>query len=334
MKKIIVSIVLVLIATITQAQNSLFNNISTTDQYQEYWSVYDEKGDGVYTATQKRFLVTFQTEYLATGEGYQIEVIIESEGVNKGGAQHRYDATDNYYLASGYPYESILKHKYKKTGFVSIGDYVLLLSGISDDGTSFEGIEKIYIKKGAATPSKEAAEAEKVEKPKKKKMSFKERIMALKTKATGVVNSNKGVKIKDLRKNIIAYLVAMKAKQDARTSAELKGDKNIISARERGDADIKKYNDSIKATPEYKKTMAFHKRRDGEQVTIYNETGRTIYVFDKGGTKFMTTEVWNHGSTKVECDEDYVYSFTEKGSDAGISCYTANTACGSSVTVK
>ncbi|WP_452218540.1 hypothetical protein [Lacinutrix undariae] len=331
MKKIIVSVVLLLVATISQAQNSLFNNISTTEQYQEYWSVYDENGE--YTATKKRFLVTFQTEYLATGEGYKIEAVIESEGVNKGNVQHRYDATDNYYLASGYPYESILKHKYLKNGFVSMGDYVFLLSGISEDGTSFEGIEKIYIKKGAAKPAKEE-EAEKVEAPKKKKMSFKERIMALKTKATGVANSNGGIKIKDLRKNITAYLVAMKAKQDARTSAELKGDKNIISARERGDADIKKYNDSIKATPEYKKTMAFHKRRDGEQVTINNETGRTIYVYQKGDTKFMTSEVWNHGSTKVECDEDYVYSFSEKGSDAGVSCYTANTACGSSVTVK
>ncbi|WP_452232301.1 hypothetical protein [Lacinutrix sp. MEBiC02595] len=329
MKKTILAFALLLVATITQAQNSLFTNISTTDQYQEYWTVYDESGDGVYTATDKRFPVSFQTEYLATGEGYKIEVVIEEEGNNKGVVQHRYNAVDNYYLASGYPFESVLKHKYKKDGFVSIGDYVLLLAGISDDNTSFKGIEKIYIKKGTATPSKEA---EKVQEPKKKKMSFKEKMKALKSKAGGISSGNSGIKIKDLRKNITDYLVAMKAKQDARTSAELKGDKNIIAARDRGDADLKKYNDSIKATPEYKRTMAFHKKRAGEKVTIRNETGRIIYVFEKGDDRtFSGTELWDNGSTDKECDGDYSYSFSKKGS--GTQCYTANTACGSQVIV-
>ncbi|WP_452230008.1 hypothetical protein [Lacinutrix sp. MEBiC02404] len=326
MKKTILAVALLLVAIITQAQNSLFTNISTTDQYQEYWTVYDENGDGVYTVTDKRFPVSFQTEYLATGEGYKIEVVIEEEGNNKGNVQHRYNAIDNYYLASGYPYETILKHKYKKDGFVSIGDYVILLAGISDDNTSFEGIDKIYIKEGAGTASK-TTEGE--EEPKKKKKSFLDKVKA---KANNVSSGYKVIKIEDLNVMITDYLVAMKAKQDARTSAELKGDKNIIAARDRGEADLKKYNDSIKATPEYKRTMAFHKKRAGEKVTIRNETGRIIYVFEKGDDRtFSGTELWDNGSTDKECDGDYSYSFSKKGS--GTQCYTANTACGSQVIV-
>ena len=327
MKKIILAIVL-LVTTVTIAQNNLFSNISTTEQYTEYLTAYDEKGDGVYKVTDKRFPVSFKTAYLATGEGYLIEVIIEEEGKNKGNAQHRYNAIDNYYLASGYPYESILKHKYKKDGFISIGNYVILLGGISDNGTSYKNIEKIYVKKGAENALKPA---EKTEEPQKKKLSFFEQIKANQKKRA---KAFKGLIIKDLGKTITNYLVAMKAKQDARTPAQLKSDRNIVRARDKGEADIKKYNDSLEKTPEYIKLRAYQKRRSGEKVTIKNNTGRTIYVFTKGGSKSFASEIWNGSSTDKECNSDYVYSFSEKGSDSGIPFYTSNTACGKSVTVK
>lgn len=333
MKKTILAVALLLVATITQAQNSLFTNISTTEQYQEYWTVYDENGDGVYTVTDKRFPVSFQTEYLATGEGYKIEVVIEEEGNSKGNVQHRYNAIDNYYLASGYPYESILKHKYKKDGFVSIGDYVILLAGISDDNTSFEGIEKIYIKEGASTASKTTEGAKE---PKKKKKSFLDKVKA---KANKVSSGYKVIKIKDLRKNITDYLVAMKAKQDARTSAELKGDKNIIAARDRGEADLKKYNDSIKATPEYKKlkahqaSMAKMDNKSSQQsVTIYNKTGKDIYIYENGSSNGSRINVGS--STKVDCSSSYTYKYNSNSGGNGSQIYNANSGCGNSVTVK
>ncbi|WP_055434641.1 hypothetical protein [Lacinutrix algicola] len=327
MKKTILA-VLLLVTTVTIAQNNLFSNISTTAKYTEYLTAYDEKGDGVYKITDKRFPVSFQTEYLSTGEGYKIEVVIEEEGNNKGNVQHRYNAIDNYYLASGYPYESVLKHKYKKDGFVSIGNYVILLGGISDDNTSYKNIEKIYVKKGAEISLKPA---EKLEEPQKKKLSFFEKVKANQKKRA---KAFKGLVIKDLGKTITNYLVAMKAKQDARKPAQLKSDKNIVRARDKGEADIKKYNDSLEKTPEYIKLRAHQAFMERTSVTINNETGRTIYVSVKGDNNFQAKKVWDGGSTRVDCNDDYVYNYTDQRTDSGVLCYTANTACGKSITVK
>ena len=47
MKKTIL-VATLLLSALTFAQNSLFNNISTTDIYQEYYGVYDQDKDGFY----------------------------------------------------------------------------------------------------------------------------------------------------------------------------------------------------------------------------------------------------------------------------------------------
>ena len=332
MKKIILAVAL-LVTTITVAQNSLFSNISTTDQYQEY-SAYDEDGDGVYEISNRRFLVKFYTEYLPTGEGYKLKVVVD-EGKDKDYVLHRSDAVEGYYLCGGYPYETAIKHKYDKDGYVSIGDYVFLIKGISDDGSSFDTVDDVFIKKDAATTKATGG--------KKKKMSFKEKLKALKykTSSTNYGPAHKALQSQNLDKLITDYLVAMKAKQDGRSSAEKQHDKNLKAAKGKGAADLKKYNDSIRASPEYKKLKAHQARmkqmdkNDAKsEVTIINKMGRDIYIYEAGIGAKNGTRINVNSSAKFDCSISYTYKFDSNSKGSGTKCYGANSSCGGRFTMK
>lgn len=328
--------VTLLIATITIAQNSLFSNISTTDQYEKYTTVYDKEGDGIYEKISnfgsKPTLVKFYMEYLPTGEGFKLKVVVD-EGNEKDKVLQRSDAAEGDYLCSGYPYETTIKHKYSKDGFVSIGDYVFLIRGISADGTSFDGIDDAYIKKSAK------ATKEKV--TKKKKVSFMKRIKALKNKSKtpNYGAAHKALQSQNLDKLITDYLVAMKAKQNARTVKQKQGDKNIIAAKNRADKEIKRYNDSIRATPAHKRLKAHQarmKQMDNNNakktVTINNRTGKDIYIYKEGFRN--GTRINSNSSTKVDCSFNYTYKFDSNSGGSGSMCYSANSGCGRSVFVK
>lgn len=331
MKQIIIAFTF-MVTVVTVAQNSLFDNISITDQYQEYFSVYDEDGDGIYKIANKRYLVKFYPEYLPTGEGYKLKVIVD-EGNDKDDQQHYQNAVEGYYSCEGYPYETTMKHKYDKEGFVAIDDYIFLIDNISDDGTSFNGIKKVYIKK--RTTNAENTEV------KKKKLSFKEKLKALKNNAssTNFGPAHKTLQSQNLDKLITDYLVAMKVKQKGRSSAEKQGDKNLIAAKSKGAADLKKYNDSIRATPEYRKLkehQARMKQMDNNnaksEVTVYNKTGKDIYIYKEGSRN--GTRINSNSSTKVDCSFNYSYKFDSNSGGVGSSCYNANSACNSNVTVQ
>lgn len=79
----ILLLVLLLVATIIRAQESLFKSISTTDQYIEYDSAKDFDDDGTYVIKERMCAVKFQTKYLPTGEEVEIKAIIDDED-NKG----------------------------------------------------------------------------------------------------------------------------------------------------------------------------------------------------------------------------------------------------------
>jgi hypothetical protein len=336
MRKLLLGVAL-LTSTITIAQNSLFSNVSTTDTYEKYVTVYDKDGDGIYEKISnfgKPSLVKFYTEYLSTGEGYKLK-IVGQEGDNRDKVIHTSDAVEGDYLCSGYPYEAILVHKYSKDGYVSIGDYIFFISGISKDGTSFTSIDDAYIK---VSKQKETSS-------KKKKLSFKDIANAVKDNYTGSETpenygpAHQKLQSENLDKLITDYLVAMKAKQDARTSAELKGDEHLKAAQGQGAADLKAYNDSIKATPEYAKLKAHQARMkemengtNKQSVTIYNKTGKDIYIYQDGARNGTRINV--NSSAKVDCSSNYTYKFDSNSGDSGSTCYSANTRCNSSITVK
>ena len=209
-----------------------------------------------------------------------------------------------------------------------------MLTGISIYETLFKYIDDVFIKIGAE-------EATKVEGGKKKKMSFRDKLKALKNATNGTVNygpAHKKLESLNLDKLITDYLVEMKAKQNARTAKQNQSYKNIISARARGEEDIKKYNDSIRATPAHKKMKAHQarmKQMDNNNakktVTINNKTGKDIYIYKEGFRN--GTRINSNSSTKVDCSFNYTYKLDANSNGTGARCYSANTGCERSVTV-
>jgi len=354
MKKIMLGVAL-LVSTATIAQNGLFSNISTTDQYTGYRSVVDNDNDGVYEIRDRQYVVKFKLKTLTTGEGYSVSAVVD-KGDSKG-KESTLDVVEGSFTCKGYPYESIIRHKSNKEGIVAIGDYIFFLKGISDAGTSYTSIDEVYIKEGVSGGGN-------ADKPEKKKMSFKEKMLALKNASTGATSANygsehKALESQNLRKLITDYLVAMKAKQDARTAKEKQSDKNILNAREaivskakatkdaekaKRDAEwaeAKRYNDSIKATPEHqdlerrkRQNEANYQSRNGGtqgKVTIYNKTGKDIYIYQDGARNGTRINV--NSSTKVDCTSNYTYKFDSNAGGSGSTCYSANSGCGSSITV-
>ena len=169
MKQTLLSILIVCgLFAVSNAQNNLFSNISTTDQYHRFSSVRDADGDGVYEVSGRDLAVKFNLEYLPTGEGYKVKAIIES-GNSKGKTLKSMNALQGYSTCVGYPYESVIRDRTNKEGFVAIDDYVFVLSNVSVDGTSFKGISSVFIK------VKEEVKAEEKKDTKKKKKLRKDR---------------------------------------------------------------------------------------------------------------------------------------------------------------
>ena len=186
---------------------------------------------------------------------------------------------------------------------------MFFLKGVSEEGTSYTSIDEVYIKEGASSGNNAGEQ-----KKKKKKVSFKDRLKQM--KSGGIVvkanygSEHKALQSKNLRKLITDYLVAMKAKQGARTTKEKQSDKNILKAsdaiaskaknakaaekakRDAEWAEAKKYNDSVKATPEWQDLQRrkaqneanYQASKSGKSntVTISNRTGRDIYVYKEG----------------------------------------------------
>lgn len=107
----------------------------------------------------------------------------------------------------------------------------------------------------------------------------------------------------------------MKSKQATALTAKDKADiARIKRTREAGDEEIKRYNDSIRATPEYAKLKA-HQARMAQmdkndvknEVTVYNKTGKDIY-FVKESSRNLT-KISSGSSVKLDCSKDYYYTY-------------------------
>lgn len=353
MKKIILAVAL-FVATITVAQNSLFNNISTTDKYTGYRSVVDTDNDGVYEIGNRQYVVKFKLKTLPTGEGYGLSAIVDKG--DKKGTTSTVDVVEGNFNCSGYPYESVIIATYNKDGIVAIGDYVFFLKGVSNDGTSYTSIDEVYIKDGASAGNN----TEGVKKKKKKKFSFKDKFKQLKSggiKIGSYGSEHKALQSQNLRKLITDYLVAMKSKQNARTAKQKQSDKNISNAKEaivlkakgakaaekaKRDAewaDAKRYNDSVKATPEWQDLQRRKEQNERNYqasqtrtvVTLYNTSGSEIYV-GRSGSNNPGTRVSAKSKSSWDCRRDaYIQTITNGAyKSTSRKVYSANTGCGSS----
>lgn len=353
MKKIILALAF-LASTVAIAQESLFKSISTTDQYTGYRSVVDNDNDGVYEIGNRQYVVKFELKTLPTGEGYSVSAIVDKG--DKKGKTNTLDVVEGNFTCIGYPFESVIR--FNGEGIVAVGDYVFFLKGISNDGTSYTNIDEVYIKDGASAGDNAR------KKEKKKKVSLKDRLKQLKSGGIAIQanygKEHKALQSQNLRKLITDYLVAMKAKQTTRTAKEKQSDKNISKAkgaiaskakeakaaekakRDAEWAEAKKYNDSVKATPEWQDLQRrkaqneanYQASKTKNTVILYNTSGSTIYI-GTSGSRNRGTKISAGGKASWNCDRDaYLQTMTTPGGSNNYSStkrkvYNANSGCGS-----
>jgi hypothetical protein len=325
MKKITISLCMLFLSAVAFAQVTFYDAIDKngpTSEYQEFWSV-GAKGDGTYEIGGKRHVVTLEVVRTTAG----IPLGFSATDVATGKRLFSSTEVSDYSRADSYPLTSYMQHTYTKEGYVMIGDYLFELTKIYDDHT-FKSISKIYVKKG----SNEAEGVAKDGKKKKKKGFFAKLKSAVKD-VNSLGPEHKKASAEDLGKMLNDYLTVMYEKQKAYTlTSKDKSDMRAIKmARENEDADIKKYNDSIKATPAYKKMIAHREWMDKEiNVEVVNTSGRTLWV---GSTKeaFITRELSNGASTTMNCQNDLYYYYSDRNGTSGTKFYTNKSACGSSV---
>ena len=358
-----------LLTTVTIAQNSLFNNISEETQYRWYSTIYEYK-QGFFKSRLAPGFVKFKKESLPTGETTKLTAILDS-GDNAGQQSFTKDAVDKENNCVGYPYESMLTVNYGKRAYISVDKYVLEVDGISKDLTSFKSIKNVYIK---------VAESAKKDKVKKKKKSAYElkveaamkagglgALLTRNTDGRGSATNNPEYDsfiAENIRKMVTDYLVSMKVKQDARTSKEKQADKNILklkiaaelaakkakkaaaAAREASWADSKRYNDSVKATPEYKDLQRRKRQNEANYqghksknvVTLRNNSSRTIYV-GRSGCNNSATKISAGGTASWDCGRAaYIQVDTSSGGQCAYKStnrkvYSANSGCGKTVSV-
>ncbi|WP_407556671.1 hypothetical protein [Winogradskyella sp. 4-2091] len=212
--------------------------------------------------------------------------------------------------------------------FVFVDDYLFFLS----DWKSKDDYSVRFILKFPETTTKDSGEKTK---KKKKGGFFKKLKQGLKEGSTGSEE-----KIKKLKAEVLQpYLNKATAQQKSQYATWIKDPKNvklkkhIADTRVLMDKAMKKYNDDIFNSPEHQRMLAFNKwYKNNKVMTVHNKTGRRIWV---GSSKnaHITTGIDNGHSRSISCSSDMYYYFIDENRTPGTKFYTADTACGSSVTI-
>lgn len=188
----------------------------------------------------------------------------------------------------------------------------------------------------------------------KKKLSLKERMeQAMMRKLANknpemkaLYNSIQKLQAMDAVQLVQDYLTAAVAKQKAVASKWMQDPKNaerlkrVEERRELMFAAMKKYNEDLMDTPEWRRIQennAFWEKRSKENdLTIKNATGRDIYIYESGSLNGSRINAGSSG--KFSCKTSYYYAFDHKSGsrvgNAGPLVYAANSSCGGTVTVK
>ncbi|UNY99025.1 hypothetical protein MQE36_01430 [Zhouia spongiae] len=333
MKQVYLLMILLLLSFTIQAQQNFFEALENNGDEATYqgFGALIANGDGTYNFKTSYLPVKVTIERTPTG----IPVGFEARFISEDKRAFRETELSDYGTIDNYIHPISIKHGYTKEGYMVIDDLLFRLKKIYDGSfPSMENVTAVYVL------VKDRAAVESPKNKKKKKGSLLSRMKA-KLNSTGTTNNPtyKYLTSLNLDKKFNDYIAAMKLKQAAPLTAKDKAKiADIKKAKTMGEEEIKRYNDSIRATPEYKKLKehqarmkAMDEENAGETVTIINRTGRDIYIFKEGSSN--ASRVTNSSSLKVSCSYNYYYNYDPNSSNKSF-CYSANSGCSGSITVK
>ncbi|MFP2995148.1 hypothetical protein ABN763_04525 [Spongiivirga sp. MCCC 1A20706] len=212
---------------------------------------------------------------------------------------------------------------------------------------------RLYVHESFGNDFKET-DKKSADKKKKKKLSLKERMeQAMMKKLAnknpemkGIFNAVQKLKAMDAVGVVQNYLkdavakqkeVEPKWKQNANNAQRVK---LVEERRELMFAAMKKYNDDLMDTPEWRRIQENNRLANAaaakNNVTLKNDTGRDIYIYESGSMNGSRLNAGSSGSFR--CSTSYYYAFDgNSGSrvgNAGPLAYSANSSCGGTVTVR
>ena len=246
--KLKIFMLLLFVVSMTQAQKNLYEALEANGENGTYegFTGKTANGDGTYSFTSGKPAVNVSVTKLPTGQpvGFSGSPVTESYGAIGMSEISDYERVDSY------PNVMTIKHTHKRgmNGYMVIDDLIFDISYIPNEGLpKVENISAIYVLVKDRTEAKEDSG-----KKKKKKGGFLGRMKA-KLEAAGQSETFKYIQTVNIDEKFNDYVSAMKAKQATPKTAKDKADMaKIKRTREAGDEEIKRYNDSINATPEYK----------------------------------------------------------------------------------
>ncbi|MFC4635210.1 hypothetical protein ACFO3O_14960 [Dokdonia ponticola] len=326
MKNILALFILFVSVSVTHAQQSFFEALEANGEN----AVYEGFGGG---RSRPAIKVSIQRTAGGIPVGFTGEPVTEDWGSIGQTELSDYGRMDHY------PLPMNMKHTYTNDGYVVIDNMIFVVDNIPNEGLpTFENVTAIYLLKKEAQDNQDGTK-----KGKKKKGGLLSK-MKNKLGNAGQNSVQKYVKSVNIEQIFADYVTAMKAKQDAYTlTPKDKMDMTAIkAARDAGDEEIKKYNDSIRKTPEYKKLKEHQARmarmESNNIVTLKNNTGRTIYV-GTSGSRNRGTKINAGDTARWDCSTDgYLQSETVSGGSYNYSStnrrvYSSNAGCGSTVSI-
>ena len=341
--KLKIFMLLLFVVSITQAQKNLYEALEANGENATYegFTGKTANGDGTYSFTSGKPAVKVSVTKLPTGQpvGFSGSPVTESYGAIGMSEISDYERVDSY------PNVMTIKHTHKRgmNGYMVIDDLIFDISYIPNEGLpKVENISAIYVLVKDRTEAKEDSG-----KKKKKKGGFLAKMKA-KLEATGQSETYKYIQTVNIDKKFNDYVAAMKAKQATPKTTKDKTDiAKIKRTREAGDEEIKRYNDSIKATPEYKDLQRRIKQNEANYqaselkntVTLRNTSNHEIYV-GRAGSSNPGTRISAGGTARWNCDTDaYLQKITKSGGSnaydsTDVQVYRKNSGCGNTVNVK
>ena len=339
MKKIMITVALIFTATIAQAQKTFYEALEANGETAIYegFSGISINDDGTIGIVSGKPAVTITVKKLATGQpvGFEANPISESYG------GFGMSEISDYGRVDSYPNVMTIKNIHKRglDGYMVIDDLLFKISYIPSNGVpKVEDVTAVYVMVKDRTEAKEDSG--------KKKGGFLGRMKA-KLEATGQSPTYKYIQTVNIEKIFNDYVTAMKAKQASPITAQDKTDiAKIKRAREAGDEEIKRYNDSIKATPEYKDLQRRIKQNEANYqaselkntVTLRNNSNHEIYV-GRAGSSNPGTRISAGGTARWSCDQDaYLQKITKSGGNnaydsTNVQVYRKNSGCGNTVSI-
>jgi len=323
----------------TYAQKNFFETIEANGPTMAYqgFSAKTAKGDGTYDFGDTRLAVTLSVTKMSDGTPVGFKAIyVEKEQKGAFGQ----NATSDYGTADHVVEPMYMYHNRDDDGYLMLDDLLLTLYDIPSDGNlTMDNVGTVYV------AIKERSKKE--DTGKKKKGGFMAKMKAKLKAATGGSPEYAYLNKENLDQRLADYVKAMNSKQSAVSNAK----ESALRARLKASNDnenlaIRKYNDSIKATPEYIDLQRRIKQNENNyqasktknSVTLRNNTGNTIYV-GKSGSRNPGTKITSGGTASWNCDADgYLQTITKSGGSNAYSStnrkvYSANSGCGDTVTI-